>query len=76
VGFVPAATKDPTNQRALKREVMIGRSFGYASSPINDEPAMIQKGMPKPSRSRATTYMRATTDQQMMSAYNVKRTAD
>jgi hypothetical protein len=24
----PAATKDPTNQSALKREVMIGRSFG------------------------------------------------
>jgi hypothetical protein len=55
----PAATKDPTNQSALKREVMIGRSFGYASSPINDEPAMMQKGMPKPNNKRATTYIPA-----------------
>jgi len=50
---------EPTNHSALKREVIIGRSFGYASSPISDEPAIMQKGMPKPSNSRAMTYMPA-----------------
>jgi len=57
----PAAMSEPTNQSALKREVMMGRSFGYASSPISDEPAMMQKGMPKPRMKRAPTYMPATT---------------
>lgn len=37
----------------------MGRSFGYASSPINDEPAIMQKGMPNPSRNLAAMYMPA-----------------
>jgi hypothetical protein len=60
--FIPAAISEPTNQSALKREVMIGRSFGYASSPINDEPAIMQNGIPKPKRSRAIMYMPAVVD--------------
>lgn len=52
---------EPTNQSALKREVMIGRSFGYASSPIKDEPAMMQNGMPKPMMNLAPMYMPAMT---------------
>jgi hypothetical protein len=50
---------EPTNHSALKRDVMMGRSFGYASSPIREEPAIIQKGMPNPSMKRAPTYMPA-----------------
>ena len=56
---MPAATSAPTKYNALKREVMMGRSFGYASSPINEEPAMIQNGMPNPRNHRAMTYIAA-----------------
>jgi hypothetical protein len=42
----------------------MGRSFGYASSPINDEPAIMQKGIPKPSNSRAAMYIPAVRRQQ------------
>lgn len=56
---IPAATRAPMKYRALNSEVMIGRSLGYASSPIKEEPAMIQKGMPNPRNHRATTYMAA-----------------
>lgn len=42
----PAAMIAPTNQEQLKREVMIGRSLGCASSPIKELAATIAKGIP------------------------------
>ena len=51
----PAATMAPMNQEALKSEPILARSFGYASSPIMEDAATMAKGMPKPSRNRATT---------------------
>jgi hypothetical protein len=56
---MPAATSAPTKYNALNREVMIGRSFGYASSPIKEEPAMMQNGIPNPRNNRATIYIAA-----------------
>jgi hypothetical protein len=56
---IPAATTEPMKYNALKSEVMIGRSLGYASSPIKDEPAMMQKGIPKPKKNRAMMYIAA-----------------
>lgn len=39
------------------RDVRTGRSLGYPSSPIKDEPETIQVGIPKPRIMRATMYM-------------------
>jgi len=48
-----AATMDPMKYATLNSEVMIGRSLGYASSPMSALPATIQVGMPKPKMTRA-----------------------
>ena len=56
-----AAVMEPIKYEALKREVMNGRSFGWASSPIKADPAMMAKRIPNPSSIRAMMYM-ATND--------------
>lgn len=54
-----AATIWPIKYDELNREVRIGLSFGYPSSPIRADPATMQNGMPNPRRIRATTYIAA-----------------
>lgn len=41
-----AARIEPMKYEALKRDVKKGRSLGYANSPINDEPEIMQKRIP------------------------------
>ena len=54
---IAAATICPMKYETLKSEVITGRSLGYASSPINEEPETMQVGIPKPRIMRATMYM-------------------
>ena len=54
-----AAVIWPTKYDTLKRDVMMGRSLGYDSSPINEEPETMQMGIPKPRTRRAKMYMPA-----------------
>ena len=56
-----AAVIWPTKYDTLKRDVMMGRSLGYDSSPIRDEPETMQMGIPKPRTRRAKMYMPAGT---------------
>jgi hypothetical protein len=39
---------EPTNQDELNKDVRVGLSLGYESSPISDEAATMAKGTPKP----------------------------
>ena len=39
------------------RDVITGRSFAWASSPMSEEPDTMQVGMPNPRIIRATMYM-------------------
>lgn len=50
---MPAAIREPTNQDALNIDVMIGRSFGYESSPSIAEPDTMQNTIPNPRIIRA-----------------------
>lgn len=52
-----AATIAPMKYELLKRDVMIGRSFGYDNSPIMADPETIQKTIPKPRNMRAMMYI-------------------
>jgi len=54
---IAAAMIDPIKYDALKSDVIKGRSFGYASSAIKEEPEMMAKRMPTPSSMRAMMYM-------------------
>jgi hypothetical protein len=47
----------PTKYEALKKDVRVTRSFGWPSSPIKEEPEIIQKTIPNPSSIRANIYI-------------------
>jgi hypothetical protein len=52
-----AAVIDPMKYEELNREVRVSRSFGWPSSPIKDEPEIIQNTIPNPSTIRAKRYI-------------------
>ena len=56
---VPAAAMAPTNHDALKRDVIMGRSLAYASSPMSEEALTMAKGIPKPRTQREARNMSA-----------------
>lgn len=56
---IPAAATWPKKYATLKSEVRTGRSLGYPSSPIREEPETIQVGIPKPRTRRAAIYIPA-----------------
>jgi hypothetical protein len=58
---IPEAINDPAYHEELKREVMMGRSFGYDNSPIMAEPETIANTMPNPSSILAMMYIAAGT---------------
>jgi len=51
------AVMAPRKYEALKKDVKAARSFGWPSSPINADPEIIQRTMPKPRSTLATTYI-------------------
>lgn len=53
----PAATIWLIKWDELNSQVRMDRSLEYPSSPISDDPATIQKGIPNASRLRATMYI-------------------
>ena len=54
---IAAAVMEPMKYEELNRDVKVSRSFGWPSSPSNDDPEMMQKTIPKPSTIRANRYM-------------------
>lgn len=47
----------PIKYEELKRDVRIGRSLGWPSSPMSEDPEMIAKRMPTPRSMRAIIYI-------------------
>jgi len=54
---IPDAMMAPIKYEALNREVKVDRSFGWPSSPINAEPAMMHVTIPKPRTMRLKMYI-------------------
>ena len=57
---MPAATIWPKKNETLNRDVRTGRSLGYASSPIREDPETMQVGIPNPKIILATIYIATT----------------
>lgn len=62
----------PIKYEALNREVKVDRSFGWPSSPIKAEPAMMHVTIPKPRTMRLKIYIPTLNKYQFMKARNAK----